>query len=59
MNLTTCIVCGREKKIDGQGRFINGDWADDMDLPVAYWREWVCCIGCYAKIPRLQLKEKP
>ena len=44
-----CVVCGREKLFDGEGRIINGDWADDVFLK-KYFGKWVCCYKCYSKL---------
>jgi len=47
--MTNCILCGREKMFEGEGRIIDGSWANDRNIPEEKWG-WVCCYKCYEKI---------
>jgi len=45
-----CIVCGREKKVENEGRIIDGNWKEDKEIPQKYWGKWVCSFPCYKKL---------
>lgn len=45
---TTCVRCGRRPSVYGEGRWIDGSWADDQALMRKYANVWVCCHSCYA-----------
>ena len=45
-----CVVCGRENRFGGEGRVIDGSWADDNRVNKKYFGKWVCCYNCYSKL---------
>jgi len=50
MDKMKCVVCGREKRFGGEGRVIDGSWADDINIDYKYFGKWVCCYNCYSKL---------
>ena len=50
MDKMKCVVCGREKRFGGEGRIIDGSWADDINIDYKYFGKWVCCYNCYSKL---------
>ncbi len=54
--MNKCIVCGRKKIIETEGRYIKGDWIEDNKINKKYINKWICCWNCYSKL--LQIKKK-
>jgi hypothetical protein len=44
-----CVVCGRKKEFESEGRFIDGTWRYDLLIPWCHGK-WVCCYNCYSKL---------
>ena len=42
-----CVVCGRTKTFESEGRIIDGSWVDDRKVKPEYWGKWVCGWVCY------------
>jgi len=49
-NKTRCVVCGRKKTFPEEGRFIDGSWENDRNVPEKYRNKWVCSYACYEKL---------
>ncbi len=45
-----CVVCGRYRMFEGEGRHIDGSWSKDAHVPNRYWGEWVCSYACYREL---------
>lgn len=48
-----CCHCGARPLFPGQGRRIDGSWAEDSTIYRRYRGRWVCCFSCYKLLPRL------
>ena len=44
-----CVACERKQLSPGEGRVIDGSWADDAKVK-KYRGKWVCGYGCYREL---------
>jgi len=42
-----CVICGRNKSFETEGRIIDGTWYSDILVPKELHGKWVCCYRCY------------
>lgn len=55
-----CIVCGRDKIFEGEGRYIDGSWKEDKEV-AKFGRKklWVCCYNCYFSTKKITYEKIP
>jgi hypothetical protein len=53
-----CIVCGRQKRVEGEGRIIDGTWVGDENIRRKYWNRWVCSYKCYSVLEKNEFYKK-
>ncbi len=53
-----CCRCGARPTSPGQGRRIDGSWAEDKTICRRFQGRWVCCFACYRALPRVKHAER-
>jgi hypothetical protein len=46
----TCLICGRSRIGEWEGRVIDGSWVEDALIDKKYWGGWVCSYKCLERL---------
>lgn len=50
MKTERCAVCGRERMVLEEGRYIDGEWVGDQLVPEQFQYKWICSFRCYEQL---------